>query len=134
MGEVVCLKCNDFFLFKPKPQKIHYPFFPTASVNDAPVAAPRSFSTNEDTLLSVSWASGLLSTATDVDGPTPVGAVVKTNPQHSFSFQLFQDGSFLYTPAANYNGQDTFTYAVLDAQGLESAPATVTITISAFFG
>jgi T5SS/PEP-CTERM-associated repeat protein len=40
------------------------------------------------------------------------------------------DGSFTYTPAANFNGADSFDYTVSDGNG-GSATATVTITVSA---
>ena len=36
--------------------------------------------------------------------------------------------SFSYTPAANYNGPDTFTYHVCDADN-DCSSATVTITV-----
>ena len=42
---------------------------------------------------------------------------------------LNADGSFVYKPANNYTGTDTFTYKVRDITGLESNVATVMITI-----
>ena len=42
---------------------------------------------------------------------------------------LSANGSFTYTPAANFNGPDSFTYKAKDA-ALESNVATVTITVS----
>lgn len=50
-----------------------------------------------------------------------------TNPAHG-NVVLNQNGSFTYTPAANYSGQDSFIYHAADETG-SSAPATVTITI-----
>src|SRR5262249_49932192 len=44
-------------------------------------------------------------------------------------FTLNADGSFSYTPAANYNGTDTFTYKANDGAA-DSNIATVTITIN----
>src|SRR5262249_52852267 len=43
---------------------------------------------------------------------------------------LNSDGSFSYTPAANFNGSDSFTYRASDGT-LTSQPATVTLTINA---
>ena len=43
---------------------------------------------------------------------------------------LNSNGSFTYTPTANYNGTDTFTYRASDGS-LTSNLATVTITINA---
>ena len=40
------------------------------------------------------------------------------------------DGRFVYTPADGFAGTDRFTYTVVDDQGLESAPATVTVTVA----
>src|SRR5207237_643312 len=42
---------------------------------------------------------------------------------------LNADGSFIYTPAANYNGSDAFTYKANDGAA-DSNVATVTITIA----
>ena len=42
---------------------------------------------------------------------------------------LAPDGGFTYTPDANFNGEDTFTYNATDGT-LESNTATVTITVS----
>jgi hypothetical protein len=44
--------------------------------------------------------------------------------------QLNANGSFTYTPASNFSGTDSFTYAANDGQAL-SAIATVTISVSA---
>jgi hypothetical protein len=40
------------------------------------------------------------------------------------------DGSFTYTPVANYNGPDSFNYTIADGKG-GTASATVTITVTA---
>jgi large repetitive protein len=51
-----------------------------------------------------------------------------SGPGHG-SLSLNADGSFTYTPAANFHGPDTFTYEASDG-ALASNPATVTITVS----
>jgi large repetitive protein len=96
------------------------------SVNDAPVAVANSYTMAEDTVLTVP-APGLLNGDSDVDGDelTVDGG---TDPAHG-SLAPNPDGSFVYTPAADFNGTDTFTYEISD--GAEtSAPATVTITVT----
>ncbi len=41
------------------------------------------------------------------------------------------DGSFTYSPNANANGTDTFTYRIVDSQGAVSSVMTATINIAA---
>ena len=50
-------------------------------VNDAPVATNDSYTTNEDTPLTVAAAAGVLANDTDVDGD-PLHAVLVTGPAH----------------------------------------------------
>src|SRR5262249_5715396 len=76
-------------------------------VNDAPVAANDPSSVNEDTTLTVT-APGVLGNDSDVDGDA-LSAVLVSGPAHG-SLTLSADGSFVYKPAANYNGPDSFTY------------------------
>src|SRR5207245_1445136 len=97
------------------------------AVNDAPVAANDSYTTNEDTPLTVA-APGVLGNDTDIDSST-LTAVVVTGPANG-TLTLNTDGSFTYTPAANFNGTDTFTYKVNDGS-LDSHPATVNLVINA---
>jgi len=96
------------------------------AINDAPTAAADADSTAEDTALTVA-APGLLSNDTDPDSSTLTAAVV-TGPGHG-TLTLNADGSFTYTPAANFNGTDTFTYRASDGSA-QSNPATVTITVT----
>jgi len=58
-----------------------------------------------------------------------VTAALASGPGHG-SLTLHADGSFTYTPSANYNGPDSFTYRASDGT-LTSSLATVTITVSA---
>src|SRR5207253_1542409 len=81
------------------------------AVNDAPVAANDSYSVAEDTLLTVA-APGVLGNDTDVDGD-PKTAVLVSGPSNG-TLTLNANGGFSYTPAANYNGPDSFTYKAND--------------------
>ena len=90
-------------------------------VNDAPVANNSSLTTDEDTT-----KDGQL-TGSDVEGSTLTYQLV-TNATHG-NVVLNVDGSYTYTPAANYNGSDSFTFTVSDGS-LTSVPATVTITVN----
>jgi VCBS repeat-containing protein len=97
------------------------------AVNDTPVAVNDTYSTNEDTVLNRA-VPGVLSNDTDPDGDN-LTAVKVNDPAHG-TVTLNSNGSFTYTPAANYNGTDSFTYRANDGQA-NSNTATVTITITA---
>ena len=95
-------------------------------VNDSPVAADDSYSTNEDTALTVPQP-GVLGNDTDADGNTHT-AVLVASPTNGM-VTLNANGSFVYTPAANHSGSDSFTYKVNDGTA-DSNVATVTITVT----
>src|SRR5207247_5239205 len=86
----------------------------TASpVNEAPGASNDAYSTNEDTALTVA-APGVLANDSDVDG-NPLTAVFVSGPSHG-TVTLNSNGSFTYTPAANYNGPRSVAYHASDGQ------------------
>ena len=88
-------------------------------VNDAPVADDQAVATDEDTPLPIVLA------ASDIDGDVLVYAIL-TPPQHG---TLTGAGaSVTYTPAADYNGPDSFTFKVSDGS-IDSNTATVAITV-----
>ncbi len=97
------------------------------AVNDAPVATDDAYSTNEDTLLSIA-APGVLGNDSDADGD-PLSAVLVTGVSNG-SLTLNADGSFDYTPHANFNGSDSFTYLVNDGT-TTSNTVTVSLTVNA---
>src|SRR5439155_6633288 len=77
-------------------------------VNDAPVAVNDSYSTNEDTTLTVAAGSGVLGNDTDVDGDA-LTAILVSGPSHG-TLTLNPNGGFTYTPATNYNGPDPYAH------------------------
>jgi uncharacterized repeat protein (TIGR01451 family) len=93
----------------------------------APVANNDSYSTNQNTPLTVLGA-GVLANDTDADN-NPLTTVIVTNPSHGASFTLNSNGSFSYTPVANYVGPDSFTYRANDGEK-NSNVATVTIAVN----
>jgi VCBS repeat-containing protein len=95
--------------------------------NQAPVAAADTYTTAEDTILTVA-APGVLGNDSDPDG-NPLNAVPVSGPSHG-TLALNGNGSFTYTPASNFNGSDSFTYRASDGT-LTSNPATVTISVTA---
>ena len=62
----------------------------------------------EDTPLTVA-APGVLGNDGDEDSPVTLQASLVSGPAHG-TLVLNVDGSFTYTPAANFNGVDGFTY------------------------
>ncbi len=91
-----------------------------AAVNDAPTADSQSVSASEDASL------GITLTGSDPDGDglsytvgTPTsGTLTGTAP------------NLTYTPNANFNGSDSFTFTVNDGS-VDSAAATVSVTVNA---
>jgi VCBS repeat-containing protein len=72
----------------------------------------------------------VLTNDTDRNSGDTLSAVLVSGPSHVASFALNADGSFSYTPAANYNGTDSFTYKAKDPSGAESNTAKVTLTVN----
>ncbi len=95
--------------------------------NNAPVASDDTYSVDEDDVLIIA-APGVLANDSDVDGDSLTPSLV-SGPSNG-TLTLNSDGSFTYTPNANFNGTDTFTYKVSDGT-LDSNVATVTITVNA---
>src|SRR6185295_14851470 len=92
------------------------------AVDDAPVAADQAVTTDEDT------AKAITLTATDVDTATALTFTVVANPTHGTLSGTAPN--LTYTPAANYDGVDHFTFKANDGT-LDSNVATVTITVTA---
>lgn len=99
-----------------------------SAVNDGPQPNSEAFTTDEDTPLVVGAGTGVLSNDTDVDGDT-LTAVIVDQPTNG-TIALAADGSFTYTPGANFFGGDAFTYVANDGT-VNSSPVTVDVTVSA---
>jgi len=97
-----------------------------APINDPPVAAADSFSTAEDTPLAID-APGVLVNDSDAEGDPLITRLVQGPDQGTFNLGL--DGSFIYTPIANFNGEISFVYKANDGQD-DSNLATVSVTVS----
>lgn len=93
-------------------------------VSDAhPVPLEEAFSTDEDTPLTVG-APGLLGNDTDPDDTALTASLVQQPPHGTAS--VAADGSFSYTPHANYFGEDVFVYQACDHwMGCTSANVTL---------
>jgi VCBS repeat-containing protein len=95
-------------------------------VNDTPAAVGDTYTTDEDIPLTIA-APGVLANDTDPDGQ-PLTAVLQTGPTDGL-LTLNSNGSFTYTPNADFSGTDSFTYRANDGSA-NSNLATVTINIS----
>ena len=91
--------------------------------NSPPLAADDEVSTNEDRELTFS----VLGNDSDPDGDT-LSVTSFTNPGHG-TLTLNPDGTFTYTPDANYHGPDSFTYTISDGKG-GTDTATVNLTVT----
>ncbi|QKG80546.1 cadherin domain-containing protein [Tenuifilum thalassicum] len=96
-------------------------------VDEAPVANDDYKTIDEDNQVTLY----VLSNDEDKDG-NGISIISHTNPSHGTLVDNL-DGTFTYTPDANYNGSDSFTYTIQDgdATNPDSDVATVTITINA---
>ncbi|HXW09689.1 MAG TPA: tandem-95 repeat protein [Steroidobacteraceae bacterium] len=101
-----------------------------APVNDAPVANGESYDLVEDEPLDLTPFGpglGVLANDVDVDGDT-LAAILVDGPDHG-SLVLLANGVFVYTPAADFFGPDSFTYQARDPSNELSNVATVSLTV-----
>ncbi|MDQ0136605.1 T1SS-143 domain-containing protein [Neorhizobium galegae] len=92
-----------------------------------PTAAPQTFNGNEDGVI-----SGTVVVAAGTDGLASASPFhLATGPAHGTLVFHGNDGTFTFTPAANWNGADSFTYTVTDRDGDTSAPIKVNLEVAA---
>ena len=97
----------------------------TITVNAPPVAVADKFTGTENLAIT----GNLMTNDTDPNGlalSVTAGAIATT---HGGSVVQNANGTFTYTPAANYVGTDTFNYTLKDSAGLSSTGA-VTLTVN----
>ena len=96
-------------------------------VNDAPIAANDSANTDEDNAVTVN----LVNNDSDVDGTVDATSVsIMGQPANGAVSVNATTGAATYTPNADFNGSDSFTYVVQDDAGATSNLATVSLTIN----
>ncbi len=99
----------------------------TVAITVVPIAdiTNDAVSTNEDTAATFNVLTGTNgATADSFEGSPSVTAV--TQPANG-SVTFLGNGAISYTPNANYNGTDTFTYTVTSGGVTETATVTVTV-------
>ena len=124
---------NDSFTYKPNDGVADATNAVTVTlrvdpINDAPLGNLDGYTINEDRILTVSAANGVLRNDLDPEGTALTATAFSTPANGTLSGQA--DGSFSYTPNANFNGTDSFTYKASDGD-LLSNPQTVSITVRA---
>ena len=95
--------------------------------NSAPVANADSATTAEDTAVTINVAGN----DSDVDGNLVPSSVSIIDTPGNGSVKVNGDGTVTYTPYSDYNGTDTFTYRICDAEGTLCASAVVTVNVTA---
>ncbi|MCS7240994.1 MAG: cadherin-like domain-containing protein, partial [Candidatus Bipolaricaulota bacterium] len=98
----------------------------TVVYNSHPTAQNDGYTTYKNTPLTVS-APGVLANDSDPDWDALTAELVSGPTQGTLT--LNPNGSFTYTPPANWTGTTTFTYRAKDTSGAYSNTATVTITV-----
>ncbi|WP_348713677.1 beta strand repeat-containing protein, partial [Tenacibaculum sp. 190524A05c] len=97
----------------------------TILVNDAPDAVDDTATVNEDASTTIT-----VSTNDDIGGDGGDGEDYSlTSGPSNGTVTETSDGVFVYTPNADFNGTDSFTYTITDADG-DTDTATVVITVS----
>lgn len=96
------------------------------AINDPATAGDDGFATDEDTAL-VQAAPGVLANDSDPDSPLTLTVQLVSGPSHG-TLALDANGSFTYTPDADYYGPDAFRYQAV-APAVTSNVATVAITV-----
>ena len=85
-----------------------------------------TLSVDAGTTLVVNAAHGVLANDSDPDGQTLTAVLVSGPAQGQLT--LNADGSFSYTPCADFSGTDKFTYMASDGRG-GTAMATVILSV-----
>ncbi|EDX87169.1 hypothetical protein S7335_4876 [Synechococcus sp. PCC 7335] len=99
---------------------------PPVVTDKKPNAVNDSLSTSEDNAL-VLKAKDLLSNDTLGDGPTTLTSVAN-NSNKGGKISKNSNGTYTYTPKANFFGQDSFSYSIKDADG-DTSSATVKVNV-----
>jgi len=104
--------------------------FTVIAVNDAPVANPQTYMTQEGEELKVSASEGLMSGVVDPDGEKPVSVQLVMKPRNGKINLNERDGSFTYMPNKGFSGLDEFSFKVRDPAGLASQVTTAEVNVS----
>jgi hypothetical protein len=104
--------------------------FPTEGYNNEPVAVDDSYSVNEGETLNISAGSGIFANDNDLDIDDTLTVFSYDDSTVVGTLSVQNDGSFTYSPLADWGGTETFTYFTFDGLASSAAAATVTITVA----
>lgn len=91
-----------------------------------PVINADTYVVNQDSVLQVNAATGVLANDSDPSGLSLTTLAVSSGPLYG-QLNMNSDGSFSYQPNANFYGQDVFVYQA--SNGIRTSSAVVTISV-----
>ena len=104
--------------------------FVFTNTGNGPTCQADAYTVNEDTVLTVNAADGVLSN----DTPNGGTATFAATSSGGGTITGNADGSFTYTPLNGFTGDDTFSYTVSNSVGQSSCTVTVTVVaVNGFF-
>ncbi|MEQ1576886.1 MAG: tandem-95 repeat protein, partial [Hyphomicrobium sp.] len=95
------------------------------AVNDAPVAFDDSAKGSEDTKINI---ANVLTNDVDVDGILNAKDIISVTTGKNGTVINNNDGTFIYTPNANFFGTDSFDYIISDGEFKDTGTVMVTVT------
>ena len=105
-------------------------FTNNTNVQVAPICADDAYTTNQNAVLTVSAANGVLAN----DQPNGGTVAFSATSAQGGSVAGNANGGFTYTPPTDFNGTDSFTYTVTNAAGQVTCTVTITvISTNGFF-
>jgi hypothetical protein len=99
-----------------------------AARNHRPVARPDAHTLQEDTLFSASKADGVLRNDSDRNGDRLVARLTRATDHGTIN--LSKNGSFMYDPADDYWGPDSFAYKACEAERPRICSPTAVVTLN----
>lgn len=98
-----------------------------APVDDAPEARGDAYAASEDSPLVRTAAQGVLGNDRDIDGDAFVVTGFSAATVQGGTVAMQADGSFVYTPPANFHGDDSFSYTISDGRGTSTATVNLSV-------
>lgn len=95
------------------------------TINTPPTAVADNYDVNEDTILSVGAPISVIANDIDPENDELAATLISDVSNGVLAFQ--PDGTFIYTPAIDYFGADSFTYQLSDG---EDTSNTITVSLN----